>query len=76
MSKKSNNPTHQIPKTQPQQQQLTVSTTLVPATSEEALEQHLAEWGGSPGRLFAFNGSTGIHRTLDDDVEVPGDDSH
>jgi len=73
MSKKSNIPTHQIPKTQqPQQQQLTVATTPMPATSEEALERHLAEWGGSPGRLFAFNGSTGIHRTLDDDVEVPG----
>jgi hypothetical protein len=73
MSKKSNNPAHQIPKTQqPQQQQLTVATTPVPAASEEALERHLAEWGGSPGRLFAFNGNTGIHRTLDDDVEVPG----
>jgi hypothetical protein len=70
MSKKSNNPTHQTPK------QLTVAATPVPATSEEALERHLAEWGGSPGRLFAFNGNTGIHRTLDDDVEVPGDDSH
>jgi hypothetical protein len=78
MSKKSNNPAHQIPKTQqpqqqqPQQQQLTVAKTPVPATSEEALERHLAKWGGSPGQLFAFNGNTGIHRTLDDDVEVPG----
>ena len=74
MYKKSNNPTHQIPKTQQpqQQQQLTVATTSVPATSEEALERHLAEWGGSPGRLFAFNGNTGIHRTLDDGIEVVG----
>jgi hypothetical protein len=40
-------------------------------TSEEALDRHLAEWGGSAGRLFAFNGSSGIHRTLDDNVEVP-----
>ena len=72
MSKKSNNPTHQIPKTQQPQQQLTVATTPVPMTSEQALERHLAEWGGAPGRLVAFNGSTGIHRTLDDGVEVPG----
>jgi hypothetical protein len=43
----------------------------LPTTSEEALDQHLAEWGGIGGRLFAFNGATGIHRTLDDDVEVP-----
>jgi hypothetical protein len=53
-------------------QQLTVSAApQVPATSGEALDRHLAEWGGRPGRLIAFNGSTGIHRTLDDDVEVP-----
>jgi hypothetical protein len=55
-------------------QQLAVSTALlVPITStrEEALERHLSEWGGSGGRLIAFNGSTGIHRTLDDGVEVP-----
>jgi hypothetical protein len=54
-------------------QQLTVSATpQAPAmTSDEALDRHLAEWGGRPGRLFAFNGSTGIHRTLDDGVEVP-----
>jgi hypothetical protein len=40
-------------------------------TSDEALERHLSEWGGSGLRLIAFNGSTGIHRTLDDGVEVP-----
>jgi hypothetical protein len=54
-----------------QQQQLTVATPPVPATREEALDRHLADWGGSGGRLIAFNGSTGIHRTLDDEVEVP-----
>jgi hypothetical protein len=43
----------------------------VPVTSDEALDRHLSEWGGSGGRLIAFNGSTGIHRTLDDGVEVP-----
>jgi hypothetical protein len=53
-------------------QQLVNATPQVPATSDEALERHLAEWGGSGGRLIAFNGSTGIHRTLDDNVEVPG----
>jgi hypothetical protein len=53
-------------------QQLTVSAAAVPAsTSDEALDRHLAEWGGAGGRLIAFNGSTGIHRTLDDGVEVP-----
>jgi len=57
-----------IPETK---QQLTIATPQVPATSEEALDQHLAEWGGSGGRLFAFNGSSGIHRCLDDDTEVP-----
>jgi hypothetical protein len=41
------------------------------STGAEALDRHLAEWGGSGGRLIQFNGSTGIHRTLDDDVEVP-----
>jgi hypothetical protein len=41
--------------------------------NDEALDRHLSEWGGSGGRLIAFNGSTGIHRTLDDGVEVvPG----
>jgi hypothetical protein len=64
-------PIPETPKTKQQQQQLTVVTPQVPATSEEALDRHLAEWGGPGGRLFAFNGSTGIHRTLDDDVEVP-----
>jgi hypothetical protein len=60
----------QVPETK--QQQLAVAApSLLPTTSEEALDQHLAEWGGSGGRLFAFNGSTGIHRTLDDDIEVP-----
>jgi len=44
---------------------------VVPATSEAALEQNLAAWGGGGGRLFGFNGSTGIHRTLLDNVEVP-----
>jgi hypothetical protein len=39
--------------------------------SAEARERHLADWGGTAGRLIAFNGSSGIHRTLDDDVEVP-----
>jgi hypothetical protein len=63
-------PIQQTPETE-QQQQLTVAAPQVPATSEEALDRHLAEWGGPSGRLFAFNGSTGIHRTLDDDVEVP-----
>jgi hypothetical protein len=55
-------------------QHLAASTALAaPATttSDEALERHLSEWGGSGGRLIAFNGSTGIHRTLDDGVEVP-----
>jgi hypothetical protein len=63
-------PIQQTPETK-QQQQLTVATPQLPATSEEALDRHLAEWGGRGGRLFAFNGSTGIHRTLDDNVEVP-----
>ena len=44
---------------------------VVPATSEAALEENLAAWGGSGGRLFGFNGNTGIHRTLLDNVEVP-----
>jgi hypothetical protein len=54
-----------------QQQQLTVKAPQLPATSDAALDRHLAEWGGSGGRMFAFNGSTGIYRTLDDNVEVP-----
>jgi hypothetical protein len=66
--KTQNKPTHPPPDNK---QQLTVSAPATPAlTSDEALDRHLAEWGGSGGRLFAFNGSTGIHRTLDDDVEV------
>src|SRR6516165_6554035 len=65
-----------IPETKAQQQ-LTSTTAAapqlpqLPTTSEEALDRHLAEWAGAGGRLFAFNGNTGIHRTLDDDVEVP-----
>jgi hypothetical protein len=49
---------------------------LVPATSinalerDHALERHLSEWGGGGGRMFAFNGQTGIFRTTDDDVEI------
>jgi hypothetical protein len=52
-------------------QQVTVNAPQPPATSVAALERHLAEWGGSGGRMFQFNGSTGIYRTLDDGVEVP-----
>jgi hypothetical protein len=67
VAKKSNDPKTQTTK------EVVAAPPLVPAaTSEEAIERHLAEWGGSPGRLFAFNGSTGIHRTLDDGIEVPG----
>ena len=47
------------------------TTTPAPSVDEEALERHLAEWAGPGGRLLAFNGSTGIHRLLDDDTEVP-----
>jgi hypothetical protein len=53
------------------QQQLTVKAPPLPATTDEAMDRHLAEWGGNGGRLFAFNGSTGVYRTLDDQVEVP-----
>ena len=49
----------------------TVSAPQLPTTSDEAIDRHLAEWGGSGGRVFAFNGSTGIFRTVDDGVEVP-----
>ena len=49
----------------------TVSAPQLPTTSNEAIDRHLAEWGGSGGRVFAFNGSTGIFRTVDDGVEVP-----
>jgi hypothetical protein len=56
-----------------QQQQLavTMKAPQLPATLDEALDRHLAEWGGTGGRLFQFNGSTGIYRTTDDGVEVP-----
>jgi hypothetical protein len=62
-------PTQQTPNRP--DKQLTVTAPLVPATSDEALNRHLAEWGGSGGRLMAFNGQSGIHRTLADDIEVP-----
>jgi hypothetical protein len=70
-------PTEQKTKEVKQEQHLTVlhmhdpTQTQLPTRSEEALERHLREWGGAGGRLFAFNGQTGIFRTLDDDVEVP-----
>ena len=35
------------------------------------MDRHLDEWGTGGGRLLAFNGQSGIHRTLADDVEVP-----
>jgi hypothetical protein len=38
---------------------------------DEALDRHLAEWGGSGGRMFTFNGATGIFHTTDDGIEVP-----
>jgi len=59
---------------QPQQQQQLVPMSPAPPpapVSAEALERHLADWGGSAGRLLAFNGSTGVHRVLGDDVEIP-----
>jgi hypothetical protein len=63
------------PKLQPRQEVAAVNAPpLVPATSNnDALERHLTEWGGSGGRMFMFNGQTGVFRTTDDDVEVkPG----
>jgi hypothetical protein len=45
----------------PPKQQLVVSTPqqqLPATTSGEALDRHLAEWGGAGGRLLTFNGST------------------
>jgi hypothetical protein len=42
-----------------------------PVNSEEAIERHLAQWSGPGGRLYAFNGSTGIHRLLDDGTDMP-----
>jgi hypothetical protein len=59
---------------QPKQsrQDLTVNAApQLPATNDEALDRHLAKWGGSGGRMFGFNGSTGIFRTLDDNTEIP-----
>jgi hypothetical protein len=58
----------------PQQPQLPVpaAAAVPPApVSAEAVERHLAAWGGGTPRRIAFNGSSGIFRTLDDDVEVP-----
>lgn len=46
------------------------TTSLTPATSDAALERNLAECAGPAGRMLAFNGQTGIHRTLDDGAEV------
>src|SRR5262249_9477778 len=73
--KQPTDPTEQQIKETKQEQPLTVlhvqAPTQLPTRSDEAIETHLAQWGGSGGRLFAFNGSTGIYRTLDDDVEVP-----
>jgi hypothetical protein len=46
------------------------TTPAAPATSNEALERNLDAWAGPAGRMMAFNGQTGIHRTLDDDVEI------
>jgi hypothetical protein len=58
--------------TQPQQlSTVKLPQQLLATTSGKALDRHLAEWGGSGGRMFAFNGSTGIFRTIDDGVEVP-----
>jgi hypothetical protein len=61
------------PQQPPAQQQLVPVTPAAPPApaSANALERHLADWSGPAGRLLCFNGSTGIHRTLDDDVEVP-----
>ena len=46
-------------------------TPAAPATSKTALEQHLAELAGTGGRYLQPDGSKGIHRTTDDDVEMP-----
>ncbi len=54
----------------PRQDLAMKASELLTTTSEVAIDRHLAEWGGNGGRLFAFNGSTGIYRTLDDNVEV------
>ena len=58
-------------KTSSDNKQVSAAPTLPVSTSDEALDRHLAEWGGTGGRLIAFNGSTGMHRTLDDGVEMP-----
>jgi hypothetical protein len=49
---------------------LVSTTALAPVTSSAALERNLAECAGPAGRMIGFNGQIGIHRTLDDDVEV------
>jgi hypothetical protein len=43
------------------------------ATSQAAIERHLDEWAGPAGRLLAFNGADGFHKTLDDgnEMELP-----
>jgi hypothetical protein len=51
-------------------QQLAATPPRLQVTTEDALDRHLAEWGGPGGTLFAFNGSTGVHRILADDTEV------
>jgi hypothetical protein len=71
---KAENSKSETPVKPPQQQQnvLTVKAPQrPPATVDEAMDRHLAEWSGAGGRIIAFNGSTGIHRTIDDDAEVP-----
>jgi hypothetical protein len=60
---------HQKSPEKPEVKQVTAAPPV--PTSGNALDRHLAEWGGSGLRLIAFNGSTGIHRTLDDNTEVP-----
>jgi hypothetical protein len=70
MAVKPNKSVPQVAKTETKQQ-LPAAPPQLPVTSDDALDRHLSEWGGRGGRLIAFNGATGIHRTLDDDVEVP-----
>jgi hypothetical protein len=41
-----------------------------PATVDEAMDRHLAEWGGAGGRMFTFNGSTGVYHTIDDGADI------
>jgi hypothetical protein len=45
--------------------------TLAPKPVPASEDRHLAEWGSGGLRLLSFNGSTGIHRTIDDGAEVP-----